>query len=167
MIEKIALLGVAVACIVPFAENAQAEEKEPTAVIKFGVEGERTIPGGAFNFGPTTAVEFTVIKDWLSIEVGGASLFTRAPTEWEGQVIFKKPFDLSQKVELMVGAGPSWSYAKGETGKTGATFMLDFMIWPQVERKFGWFVEQSFTYSLSKDHEKSLSLSVGLLIAIP
>jgi hypothetical protein len=70
MIEKIALLGVAVACIVPFAENAQAEEKEPTAVIKFGVEGERTIPGGAFNFGPTTAVEFTVLNNYRLASVG-------------------------------------------------------------------------------------------------
>lgn len=164
---KAALLGVAVVYIVPAAENARAEEKEPSAVIKFGVEADRAIPGGAVNVGPTTAVEFAVIKEWLSIEVGGASLLTRGPTEWEGQVIFKKPFDLSKTVELMVGAGPSWSYAKGETGKTGATFMLDFMIWPQVERKFGWFVETSYTYSLSKDHDRSLSLSVGLLIGIP
>ena len=167
MSVKTALIGMAVACAIPFANHARAEEKEPTAVIKFGIEGERAIPGGAVNFGPTTAVEFAVIREWLSIEVGGASLLTRGPTEWEGQVIFKKPFDLSKTVELMVGAGPSWNYAKGETGKTGATFMLDFMIWPQVERKFGWFVETSYTYSLSKDHEKSLSLSVGLLIGIP
>jgi len=164
---KTALLGIAVACIVPAVENAHAEEKEPSAVVKFGIEGERAIRGGATNFGPTTAVEFTVIKDWLSIEVGGASLFSRAPTEWEGSIIFKKPFDLSKTVELMVGVGPTWSYAKGETGKTSATVMLDFMIWPQVERKFGWFVETSFTNSLGRDHERSLSLSVGLLIGIP
>ena len=163
---KAALLGIAVVCVVAAAENAHAEEKEPTAVVKFGIEGERPVPRGAANFGPTTAVEFTVIKEWLSVEVGGASLFTRAPTEWEGSVIFKKPFDLSKTVELMVGAGPSWSYAKGETGKTGATFMLDFMIWPQVERKLGWFFETSYTYSLTKDHEKSVSMSVGVLFGI-
>jgi hypothetical protein len=121
----------------------------------------------AFNFGPTTAVEFSVIKEWLSIEIGGASLFTRGRTEWEGGVVFKKPFDSSKTVELMVGAGPSWSYSKGETGQTSATFVLDFMIWPQVERKFGWFVEQSYSYSFSKGHEKSLAVSVGLLIGIP
>jgi hypothetical protein len=67
----------------------------------------------------------------------------------------------------MVGAGPSWSYATGEAGKTGATFVLDFMFWPSPERKFGWFFEPTYTYSFSKDHEKSLAVSVGLLIAIP
>jgi hypothetical protein len=129
---KAALVWLAAACAVLTVENAHGEEKEPIAVIKFGIEGERAIPRGAANFGPTTAAEFTVIKDWLSIEVGGASLFSRAPTEWEGSFIFKKPFDLSKTVELMVGVGPTWSYAKGETGKTSATVMLDFMIWPQV-----------------------------------
>lgn len=164
---RAAWLGLAVACIVTAADQAHAEEKEPSAVVKVGVEGERATRGGPINFGPTAAVEFTVIKDWLAIEVGGASLVSRGPTEWEGQIVFKKPFDLSKTVELMIGAGPSWNYTKGEAGKAGLTFMLDFMIWPQVERKFGWFVEPSYDYSLTKDHDKSLSLSVGLLIAIP
>ena len=87
--------------------------------------------------------------------------------EWEADVLFKKPFTLSSTVELMVGAGPSWSYAKGDTGKTGVTFVADFMFWPWPERKFGWFFEPAYTYSLSAGHEKSLAVSVGLLIAIP
>jgi hypothetical protein len=41
------------------------------------------------------------------------------------------------------------------------------MFWPWPERKFGWFFEPTFTYSFSKDHEKSLAVSAGLLIAIP
>ena len=45
--------------------------------------------------------------------------------------------------------------------------VLDFMFWPWPERKFGWFFEPTYTYSFSKDHEKSLAVSVGLLIAIP
>jgi hypothetical protein len=42
--------------------------------------------------------------------------------------------------------------------------VLDFMFWPWAGRKFGWFVEPS--YSISKGNEKSLAVSVGLLIAI-
>ena len=49
----------------------------------------------------------------------------------------------------------------------GATFVLDFMIRPSGTREFGWFFERTYTYWFSKDHEKSLTVSVGLLIAIP
>ena len=80
-------------------------------------------------------------------------------------VIFKKPFTLSDTVELMVGAGPAWSYTRDEGIKWGATFALDVMVWPWPERKFGWFVEPAYT--INQDNEKSLSVSVGLLIAIP
>ena len=155
------------AVLLLFGGTARAEEKEPSAVAAIGPEGELGFPGGRFSIGPSASVEFSVIKDWLEIEIGGGTLFNRGQKEWEADVLFKKPFTLSNTVELMVGAGPSWSYATGETGKTGATFVLDFMFWPWPERKFGWFFEPTYTYSFSKDHEKSLGVSVGLLIAIP
>ena len=41
------------------------------------------------------------------------------------------------------------------------------MFWPWPERKFGWFLEPTYTYSFAKEHEKSLAVSVGLLITIP
>ena len=150
-----------------FAGTANAEEKEPSAVLAIGPEGEWGFPGSSFSIGPSASVEFSVIKNWLEIEIGGGTMFRRGQKEWEADVLFKKPFTLSNTVELMVGAGPSWSYATGETGKTGTTFVLDFMFWPWPERKFGWFFEPTYTYSFSKDHETSLAVSVGLLIAIP
>jgi hypothetical protein len=155
------------AALLLFGGTAKAEEKEPSAVVAIGPEGEWTFPGNRFSIGPSASVEFGVIKEWLEIEIGGATLFSRAQKEWDADILFKKPFTLSNTVELMVGAGPSWSYATGETGKIGATFALDLMFWPWPERKFGWFFEPTYTYSLSKDHEKSLGASIGLLIAIP
>ena len=104
---------------------------------------------------------------WLEIEIGGGTLFRKGQTEWEADVLLKKPFTLSSTVELMVGAGPSWSYANGETVKTGMTLVADFMFWPWPGRRFGWFFEPTYTYSLSSGHEKTLAVSVGLLIAIP
>jgi divalent metal cation (Fe/Co/Zn/Cd) transporter len=35
------------------------------------------------------------------------------------------------------------------------------------DRKFGWFVEPSYSYSFNKEHEQSLGVSMGLLIPIP
>jgi hypothetical protein len=81
-------------------------------------------------------------------------------------ILFKKPFSLSDKVEFMVGAGPQWSQTINGTGKLGAEFALDFMFWPTRDRKYGWFVEPSYSYSFSSEHEQSLGVSFGLLIAI-
>jgi len=41
------------------------------------------------------------------------------------------------------------------------------MIWPWSDRKYGWFVEPTYSYSFNKGHEKSLGISAGLLISIP
>jgi hypothetical protein len=152
------------AAVAAFGGTAAAEEKEPTAVVAIGGAGEWGLPG-ATSFGPSASVEFTPIKNWLEIEIGAATMFRRGVTELETDVIFKKPFTISDTLELMVGAGPSWSYTRDDGIKWGATFALDVMVWPWPERKFGWFVEPSYT--INQDNERSLSVSVGLLIAIP
>jgi hypothetical protein len=41
------------------------------------------------------------------------------------------------------------------------------MFWPTKDRKFGWFLEPSYTYSFAKGHDQSFGVGVGLLIAIP
>jgi hypothetical protein len=152
------------AAVAALAGTAAAAEKEPTAVIAIGGAGEWGLPG-ATSFGPSASVEFTPIKDWLEIEIGAATLFRRGVTEFETDLIFKKPFTISDTLELMVGAGPAWSYTRDEGIKWGATFALDVMVWPWPERKFGWFVEPAYT--INQDNERSVSVSVGLLIAIP
>jgi len=157
----IAAMATAVAA---FCTPALAEEKEPTAVIAIGGQGEWGLPGPT-SFGPSVSVEFTPIKDWLEIEIGAASMFRRGATELETDLVFKKPFTISDQFEFMVGAGPAWSYTRAEGTKWGATVALDFMMWPWPEHKFGWFVEPSYTYT--QDSEKSLAVSVGFLIAIP
>ena len=52
-----------------FATGAYAEEKEPLAVFEIGGAGNWTAPNMS-SAGPTVAVEFTPIKDWLEIEIG-------------------------------------------------------------------------------------------------
>ena len=152
------------AAVAACAGTVAAQEKEPTAILAIGGTTEWALPG-ATSFGPTASVEFTPIKDWLEIEIGGATLFRRGASEFETDLIFKKPFTLSDTVEFMVGAGPTWSYTRDEGSKWGATVALDFMVWPWPERKLGWFVEPAYT--ISQGNEKSLAVSLGLLVAIP
>ena|ERR1700683_914426 len=144
--------------------EAWAEEKEPAAIIELGGAGEWDFPQG--KFGPSAAIEFTPIKDWLEIEAGVSPLFGGSHTEWSADLLFKKPFTLSDTVEFMIGVGPEWTFSSEGT-KIAGEVALDFMFWPTADRKFGWFLEPSYSYSFSTGHEQSLGASIGLLIPIP
>lgn len=147
------------------SENAKAEDKEPTAIVELGGAGEWGVPG-ASSYGPSAAVEFTPIENWLEIETGVAPMFSHGRAEWGTDLIFKKPFTLSDKVEFMIGAGPQWTFSREGT-KTGAELAADFMFWPTPDRKYGWFLEPTYSYSFSSGHEQSLGLTAGLPIPIP
>jgi hypothetical protein len=67
----------AIVALLLFAAAASAEEKEPFAVLQLGAAGEWGLPDGGSSFGPTAAVEFTPIKNWLVIDTGVTSLFSR------------------------------------------------------------------------------------------
>jgi hypothetical protein len=81
-------------------------------------------------------------------------------------LLFKKPFTLSDQVEFMVGVGPQWTFSPEGT-KIAGEFALDFMFWPTLDRRYGWFLEPTYSYSFSRGHEQSLGATVGLLIPIP
>jgi hypothetical protein len=166
MNAKWGLLRAAIALLVT-SSLAAAEDKEkdkdPLAVVALGAAGEWGFPGGKFSRGPSAAVEFSLIKDWVEVEIGGARLFRRGVAEWEGEVVFRKPFTLSETTEFMIGLGPMWTKATGESAKLGTTFMADFMFWSSPEKKYGWFVEPSYSIS---GGERSLGVSVGLIFGI-
>jgi hypothetical protein len=151
------------------ASAAMAEDKEPLAILQLGAAAEWSLNNGGSGFGPTAAVEFNPIKNWLAIETGVSTLFSKGQTEWDTDFIFKKPIDLTAFVEFEPGIGPVWIHTvgKGRTTNTiGAEVVAEFMFWPTPDRKFGWFLEPSYTYSFSNGHEQSLGVSVGLLIPI-
>jgi hypothetical protein len=93
-------------------------------------------------------------------------VFGGGRTEWDTDFIFKKPFTLSDKLEFMVGVGPQWTFSRDGT-KIGGELAADFMFWPTPDRKYGWFLEPTYSYSFSSGHERSLGVSAGLLIADP
>ena len=155
-----------VALLLLFAGKVDAEEKEPSAIVEIGGAGDWGLKDGGSSFGPMVAVEFSPIEHWLEIEAGVSTLFGVGPTEWSTDLLFKKPFTLSDKVEFMVGVGPEWTFTRDGTKFAGEA-ALDFMFWPTRDRKFGWFLEPSYSYSFSQGHEQSVGVSVGLLIPIP
>lgn len=165
-VEMLALLAV----LLPFAGQAQAEDKEPLAIVEIGGAGEWSLHDGNSTLGPALAVEITPIENWLEIEAGATALFGGGQTEWGADFLLKKPFTLSDKIEFMIGVGPEWKHTIGNgriSNSIASEAVLDFMFWPWPERKFGWFLEPSYDYDFGSGHEQSLGVSVGLLIAIP
>jgi hypothetical protein len=146
-----------------------AKEPEPAAIVEVGGAAGRDLKGGS-SFGGDLAVEFTPIEKWLEIEVGTTPLFRRHSTEWDTDLLFKKPWTLSEKVEFMFGVGPEWIRTRANgatTNALGGEVVLDFMFWPSSKHRFGWFLEPGYDYSFARGHERSIGISGGLLIAIP
>lgn len=148
----------------------EAKEKEPAAIVEIGAAGEWELTHGAPGYGPNLAVEVTPIKEWLEVEAGVTPLFRRGQTEWDMDLIFKKPYTLSKTAEFMFGVGPEWAHtiAHGKSSDSlGGEAALDFMFWPWPKRRLGWYMEPTYGYSFASGHEQSASISVGLLIPIP
>jgi hypothetical protein len=155
------LVGVAV---------CHGEDEEPAAVLELGAAGEQSLNGGGSTIGPTIAVEVTPIENWLELEGGVTSFFNHGKTEWDTDLVLKKPWTLSDKVEFMFGVGPEWVHTTAHgstTNSVSGEVVLDFMFWPSSKHRFGWYLEPSYDYDFRKGHEQSLSVSAGLLIAIP
>jgi hypothetical protein len=149
---------------------AQDVEKEPAAIVELGGATDWSITEGGSSFGPTVAVEVTPIENWLELEAGVTPLFKHHSTEWDVDLLFKKPWTLSKKAEFMAGIGPEWVHATQygmTTNSVSGEAVLDFMFWPSAKRRFGWYLEPAYEYNFGRGHEQSLGISGGLLISIP
>jgi hypothetical protein len=143
--------------------------KEPVATLEVGAAMSWNVNGGAATFGPNLAVEITPIEGWLELETGVSPFYTRRSTEWDTDLLFKKPWTLSPKAEFMLGIGPQWTYLK-QSGKTANSIAGevagDFMFWPTGKHRVGWFLEPAYDYSFAGGHPQSVGMSAGLLIGI-
>jgi hypothetical protein len=152
------------------AQSVDKGQKESAVVLELGGAASWNINGGGSAFGPTAAIEVTPIEKWLELEAGVTPLFSRRSTEWGTDLLFKKPWTLSEKVELMVGVGPEWVHTN-ENGKTpnsvSGEAIIDVMFWPSKKHRFGWYIEPGYEYNFGRGREQSLGFSGGLLIAIP
>jgi hypothetical protein len=149
---------------------AQPVDKEPVAVVEVGAAPGWNLTNGGWSVGPTAAVEVTPIENWLELEMGVTPSFRRHSTEWAADLLFKKPWTLSKKVEFMFGVGPEWVHARAygvTTNSVAGEAVLDFMFWPSAKHRFGWYLEPAWDYNFGRGHEQSVGISGGLLIAIP
>ena len=99
------LIAVGILCAGNAAAQSVEADKE-IAVIEVGAATSISQKGGSASFGPDFAVEVTPIENWLELEAGVTPLFTAHSTEWGVDLLFKKPWTLSNTVEFMFGVGP-------------------------------------------------------------
>jgi hypothetical protein len=147
----------------------QAMAQETKAVVEVGAATSWNVSGGAATFAPNVGVEIEPIEKWLELELGVSPFYAHGAKEWDTDLLFKKPWTLSRKLEFMAGIGPQWVHAKqgGRWRNTVAAEIAgDFMFWPRASHGFGWYLEPAYDYSFAKGHEKSLGISFGLLIGI-
>ena len=151
-----------------FARNDDHDTDEPVAIVELGGAGSWNLKGGP-SYGADFAAEITPIENWLELEAGVTPLFTRGATEWDTDLLFKKPWTLSKKLEFMMGVGPTWVHMR-QSGKTTNSFageaVLDFMFWPSGKHRFGWYFEPGFESTFGRPAERSLGITTGLLIGI-
>jgi hypothetical protein len=155
---------------VPGHRQEASAVKEPVAILELGAATNWNFSGGAATFAPNLAAEITPIENWLEIEAGVSPFYTRKSTEWDIDLLFKKPWTISRKAEFMLGAGPQWAHFS-QNGKTtnsmAGEVAGDFMFWPTGRHRFGWFLEPAYDYSFAEGHQQSVGMSAGLLIGIP
>jgi len=166
-------IGILAALLFVCAGQACADDPktaEEVAVIEIGAAPGRSLTDHTSSLGPTVAVEFTPIENWLEIETGVTPSFSRGVTEWGTDLLFKKPWTLSPSVEFMAGVGPEWLHTRQGGRSSNAVAgeaILDFMFWPtRWKHKFGWYVEPGYEYSFASGHDRSIGVSFGILIAI-
>jgi hypothetical protein len=142
---------------------------DPKYILEVGAATSWTTTGGSATFAPNLAAETTPIEHWLELEAGVSPFFTRNSTEWDTDLLFKKPWTLSDRAEFMLGLGPQWVYFK-QNGRSSNTLTGevagDFMFWPTGRHHFGWYLEPAYDYSLAAGHQKSIGMSAGLLIGL-
>jgi hypothetical protein len=155
------LIGALSACVVP----AQAEDKEPSLVFEMGGAGGWPLRQGSPSYGPEVALEYTVLEHWLEIELGTSPQFSRGRAEIGTNFLLKKPFELTDRLEFLISAGPLWLHKPGADSAAGeVTAEFVYAAWPKEH--VGIFFEQSYTWDFGKGHEQSIGFTAGLHIGI-
>ena len=141
------LRHAAVLALVLTACADRTAQYEHALVMGAGGAVEAELPSGHVSSGSNVFVEYEAIDNWLELELGVSVFPQHDGAEVSGDLLFKKPFQLTENLELMVGAGPeivraihspdSGTFGGGETA-------ADFMYWPS--RHMGFWMEPSYDF---------------------
>jgi hypothetical protein len=143
--------------------HAQTEpENEHRAVLEVGAAFAKDTAGNPWSRGGTLAVEVTPIENWLELELGLSALRGTDGTDLTVDLLFKKPYRLSSRSELMIGLGPEVVRGAHHITSTGVEGVLDFMFWPGKD--IGWYVEPGYELVFQHGTHRAVNIAAGLLV---
>jgi hypothetical protein len=121
---------------------------------------------GSGHLGLSAFLEIEAIDKWLEIEIGGQVLAIEGGREASVDLLFKKPFTLTERLEVMIGLGPALirTQRRSDPDHTswGIEAALDFMYWPR--RHFGLWLEPAYEIVLSGGVAHALSCTGGPML---
>lgn len=166
----LALIAIGALFVIPYpAMGAEPPEEEHPLIVEVGAAGERELAaGGSTHVGPSVGFEIEPIESWLEIELGASRFRDGRATVWDLDLPFKKPFRLSETLEVMPGLGPTWEHSNrtGERASTwGGEVVVDFFFWRS--RRVGWFIEPAYGVAFAEGHKTSATITAGFFAAIP
>jgi hypothetical protein len=113
-------------------------------VYELGWAGDYSRTEGVHLKGATFAFEVTPVPDRLELECGLTAIRSPGVAEISVDLLFKKPWSLSEHVEFMAGVGPEIIHATGGEAGTfwGLSAVGDVMFWPK--KNVGWYLEPAY-----------------------
>jgi hypothetical protein len=149
LLRAVVTVGV-LSAAAPSLASAQSTVPKPAGdedhaiVYELGWAGEYSAAEGFHAKGATFAFEVTPVKDRLELECGVTAIRATGTTETSVDLLFKKPWSLSRRVEFMAGVGPEVIHASGVEAGTfwGVSGVADFMFWPKPN--VGWYLEPGY-----------------------
>ncbi|HVT09046.1 MAG TPA: hypothetical protein VHO67_16415 [Polyangia bacterium] len=119
----------------------------------------------AGHFGAAAFVEVEAIDEWLELELGAQILATAPGREASLDLVLKKPFRVTERLEVMTGLGPTVIQTSG-AGETrtawGIEAAVDFMYWPAG--RVGFWAEPAYEIVLSGGLATVVSCTVGPML---
>lgn len=172
----LSLVRVAVAvggltATVATSASAQSPVPKPAAdddhaiVYELGWAGEYSGADGFQARGATFAFEVTPVRDRLELECGVTAIRANGATETSVDLLFKKPWSVSKRVEFMAGVGPELIHATGAEAGTfwGVSAVADFMFWPK--KNVGWYLEPGYEAAFRAGAARQgFAIALGLII---
>jgi hypothetical protein len=142
-----------------------AADEDHAIVFELGWAGEYSAADGFQAKGATFAFEVTPVKDRLELECGVTAIRAKGATETSVDVLFKKPWSLSRRVEFMAGVGPELIHSTGVEAGTfwGVSAVGDLMIWPKPN--VGWYLEPGYEATFRAGATRQgFAIALGLII---
>ena len=168
----VSLMFVVCSLAVPNVTQAQGSDErandgspEHTIIVGVGGAAEVELGPGSLHPGASAFVEYEAVERWLELELGVQVLAADGGREAAVDLLFKKPFSLGRRWELMIGVGPEVVSAVG--GNRDGTFFggevaFDFMFWPS--RRVGFWGEPTYELVAREGASHSLGWTGGVII---